>query len=106
MGGADEIVTDKTGTLTTNVMTVRGLYTMNEMYIEKSKFDNLKLSHLENRELITEGVLYNCSAYVQTNKDKRKEEVIGNPTESGVLRFFIDHSMDIDHILKSKEKII
>jgi len=106
MGGADEIVTDKTGTLTTNVMTVRGLYTMDEMFIEKSKFDNLKLSHLENRELITEGVLYNCSAYVQTNKDTRKEEVIGNPSESGVLRFFIDHSIMVDNILKSKEKTI
>jgi magnesium-transporting ATPase (P-type) len=91
MGGANEIVTDKTGTLTTNVMTVRGLYTMNEMYIEKSKFDDLKLINLENRVLITDGVLYNCSAYVQTNKDTRKEEVIGNPTESGVLRFFINH---------------
>jgi magnesium-transporting ATPase (P-type) len=91
MGGANEIVTDKTGTLTTNVMTVRGLYTMNEMYIEKSKFDGLKLINLENRVLITDGVLYNCSAYVQTNKDTRKEEVIGNPTESGVLRFFINH---------------
>jgi len=28
MGGANQIVTDKTGTLTTNEMTVRGLYTM------------------------------------------------------------------------------
>jgi len=28
MGGANQIVTDKTGTLTTNEMTVRGLYSM------------------------------------------------------------------------------
>ncbi len=28
MGGANQVVTDKTGTLTTNEMTVRGLYTM------------------------------------------------------------------------------
>lgn len=99
MGGADEIVTDKTGTLTTNVMTVRGFYTMDQTFIEEQKFDNLKLNHLDNRALISDGVLYNCSAYVQINKDSKKEEVIGNPSESGVLRFFIDHSVNVDTIL-------
>lgn len=39
MGGANQIVTDKTGTLTTNKMTLRGVYTLGEMYIEAHKFD-------------------------------------------------------------------
>lgn len=32
MGGADQICTDKTGTLTQNLMTVRGLWTCGEIY--------------------------------------------------------------------------
>lgn len=95
MGGANEIVTDKTGTLTTNKMTVRGLYTMDEMHIDDSRFDALKMIHLDNREVITEGILYNCSAYVQDNKDTKKEEVIGNPTESGVLNFLIKENVQV-----------
>jgi P-type E1-E2 ATPase len=42
MGGANQVVTDKTGTLTTNEMTVRGLYTMDKMFIETREFDEMR----------------------------------------------------------------
>ena len=38
MGGADQICTDKTGTLTQNKMTVSGLWTLDKIYVN----DNLK----------------------------------------------------------------
>lgn len=69
MGGANEIVTDKTGTLTTNEMTVRGLYTMDTMYIETQAFNNLRFHELSNKDHMVEGVLYNCSAHVEFNKE-------------------------------------
>lgn len=41
MGGANQIVTDKTGTLTTNEMTVKGVYTMDTAYTEEKDFNNM-----------------------------------------------------------------
>jgi P-type E1-E2 ATPase len=45
MGGADQICTDKTGTLTKNEMTVRGLWTMDQSYINQ-EIDNIKLKNI------------------------------------------------------------
>lgn len=45
MGGADQICTDKTGTLTQNVMTVRGLWTMDKIY-QNDNIDSLSVDTL------------------------------------------------------------
>lgn len=41
MGGADQICTDKTGTLTKNIMTVKGLYTLDKIFMpnESTSFE-------------------------------------------------------------------
>lgn len=81
MGGANQIITDKTGTLTTNEMTVTGVYTLDKKYIEPNDFCQLKFIDLPNREMMSESILYNCSAHVETNKITGKAIVVGNASE-------------------------
>lgn len=86
MGGANEICTDKTGTLTKNQMTVKAVY-INDQIIEgrPAAFKNL-----HSVELLTEGVLYNCSARIEKNEEKNIYEPRGNCTEQGLIRYLQD----------------
>lgn len=62
MGGASEICTDKTGTLTKNQMTVMEYYSMGNVYdaSRPSDFESIKV-----KELLKEGILFNCSARIE-----------------------------------------
>jgi magnesium-transporting ATPase (P-type) len=76
MGGANEICTDKTGTLTKNQMTVREFYTADQVFSGRpAKFETMPTN-----KLMIEGVLYNCSARVEIN-ERGFEEALGNCTE-------------------------
>lgn len=61
MGGADQICTDKTGTLTKNQMTVREFYSMEQVFNDKPS----NFSTMHTATLLAEGVLYNCSARLE-----------------------------------------
>ena len=76
MGGANEICTDKTGTLTKNQMTVQAIY-LNEQVVNgrPRNYTDYKSS-----ELMTQGVLFNCSARMERTKDGFYEPM-GNCTE-------------------------
>ena len=63
MGGADQICTDKTGTLTKNQMTVREFYSMEQVFNDKPS----NFSTMHTATLLAEGVLYNCSARLEKN---------------------------------------
>ena len=64
MGGANEVCTDKTGTLTKNQMTVKEFYTMDTVFTGRpSNFRDLVTA-----DLMAEGVLYNCSARLEKNE--------------------------------------
>lgn len=108
MGGANQVVTDKTGTLTTNKMTVRGLYTMDQMFIEPQTFDRMKFQDLGNKDLMVEGVLYNCSAHTEVDKRTGNPIAVGNASEQGIIRFFIDNGIgaNVESIFATKEKSI
>jgi P-type E1-E2 ATPase len=85
MGGANEICTDKTGTLTKNLMTVKEFYTLDQVYQGRpGNFKNLKTS-----QLLTEGVLFNCSARIERG-DHGKFVPKGNCTEQGLINFLMD----------------
>jgi magnesium-transporting ATPase (P-type) len=76
MGGANEICSDKTGTLTKNQMTVKEFYTLGQIFVGRpANFKQLKSS-----ELLSESVLYNCSARIEKN-DRGEMEPMGNVTE-------------------------
>jgi Ca2+ transporting ATPase len=76
MGGANEVCTDKTGTLTKNQMTVKEFYTMDTVHAGRPA--NFKEFYTS--ELMAEGVLYNCSARIEKN-DRGQQEPKGNVTE-------------------------
>ena len=76
MGGANEICTDKTGTLTKNQMTVKELYTCEQVFVGKPN-----LSNVPTFSLLEEGVLFNCSARIERNKETGAYEAKGNCTE-------------------------
>jgi Ca2+ transporting ATPase len=85
MGGADQICTDKTGTLTKNQMTVREFYTMEQVFNDRPA--NFKSLH--SATLLGEGVLYNCSARIEKTPEG-KSVPAGNVTEQGLIRFLLD----------------
>jgi len=98
MGGANEICTDKTGTLTKNQMTVEEFYTGQKVY--KAGKDCYKPNNITHGDLINEAVLYNCSARLEAGIP------MGNCTEKGLLHFLLDQNVDVDKMLKDKESAI
>jgi P-type Ca2+ transporter type 2B len=87
MGGADQICTDKTGTLTQNIMSVKGLWTLDKIH-QNENLDSLDVQALVNKELLAQGILFNCSARIERS-DTGLLDVKGNCTEQGCIRFLI-----------------
>ena len=74
MGGADQICTDKTGTLTKNQMETKAIYVFGKVIAEG---DLLQWTLNDaTRDHIVDSVLYNCSSYVEEKKpeDLAKEK--------------------------------
>lgn len=98
MGGANEICTDKTGTLTKNQMTVMEFYTMEKVHDRSATY----FKELQTHKLITEGVLFNCSARIEKNEEG-KDITKGNSTEQGIIKFLMDMNMPAYDLIKKKE---
>ena len=99
MGGANEVCTDKTGTLTKNQMTVKEFYTMDTVF--QGRPANFK--DLATADLMAEGVLYNCSARIERN-DRGEQEPKGNVTEQGLLRCLMDLHVPCMDTLLAKDQ--
>lgn len=98
MGGATQICTDKTGTLTQNKMTVKAVYINDAVY--EGRPANFK--DLPSAALLTEGVLFNCSARVEKNLVGVYEPK-GNVTEQGIIRFIQEVGFLAHEIIRQKE---
>ncbi|CAK80242.1 unnamed protein product (macronuclear) [Paramecium tetraurelia] len=84
MGGANNICSDKTGTLTQNIMQVTALYVerntiQNDVHTIKSKLNKNTV------ELMCESICYNSNAFPQKDKVTNKWIQIGNKTECALL---------------------
>ncbi|CAD8075591.1 unnamed protein product [Paramecium primaurelia] len=84
MGGANNICSDKTGTLTQNIMQVTALYVekntiKNDVHTIKSKLNKNTI------ELMCESICYNSNAFPQKDKVTNKWIQIGNKTECALL---------------------
>lgn len=94
MGGANEICTDKTGTLTMNKMSVKAFYTAEQVFDVLPK----DLSAVKTADLMYEGVLFNCSARVEMDHGKPVPK--GNCTEVGLINFLQDVKISAYDVLK------
>jgi Ca2+ transporting ATPase len=78
MGGAQEICTDKTGTLTQNKMTVV------EVYAEDS-ISNVDQFSEKTREVMFESICVNSTANIIYDAIEKKDVRVGNQTECGMI---------------------
>lgn len=91
MGNANEICTDKTGTLTQNKMTVQSAYLENQIIDgEKSP----QVMSLNSAQTIVSSVIMNCSAFIEPQKDKAGNIIggdvcTGNVTEVGLINYLV-----------------
>jgi len=90
MGGANEICTDKTGTLTQNRMQVTELYFKDQIHTAVVK-----------DAILEQCVFFNCTAFVE-NKDGIKV-VKGNATEVGLINYLLQ-SGNIDDLIEAKNQ--
>ena len=88
MGAITVICTDKTGTLTQNLMQVH------EAQVDKTKID-----------IVAEGISANSTAFLEETKDGRKPSGVGNPTEVALLLWL--HGQGKDYAtLRKQAKVI
>ncbi len=103
LGAVSTIVTDKTGTLTTNQMTVRKMYTNNTIYnisgVGYKPEGNITIGEnseniIENvssddalNKLLTTAILCNDAHLVENriSKDSKRWQITGDPTEGALL---------------------
>lgn len=105
MGGANNICSDKTGTLTKNLMTVT------KIYVEESSNNNIDDSIMRPStcRILGIGACVNSTAHPKINHNGNKVdfEQIGNKTECALLEMAYKFNYDFTRIRdKEKDKII
>jgi len=100
MGGADQICSDKTGTLTQNKMKVVTLY------IENSTEENLDNCSDQTKELFYLSVGFNSTAQLLKDEENEGKEIRqGNQTECGLLDFIKNYDQDYQQIRKDNDEV-
>ena len=84
MGNANEICSDKTGTLTQNKMTVMSLYAEDQVVDGET---NAAFMQMASHDDVMRAVIYNSTAKIAKNPETGVEETTGNATEVGLIKY-------------------
>lgn len=92
LGSTEIIASDKTGTLTMNQMTVEKVYTNGQLQSADTELgaDNTTLR------------IMNFANDTKVDPDGR---LIGDPTETALVQFGLDHNFDVRDVLKSEPRV-
>ena len=91
-GSTEIIASDKTGTLTMNQMTVEKVYT------------NGQLQNADT-ELGADNTTLRIMTFANDTKVDPDGKLIGDPTETALVQFGLDHNFDVREVLKSEPRV-
>ncbi len=92
LGSTEIIASDKTGTLTMNQMTVEKVYTNGQILDAVFDFDHSNTA-------------LRIMNFANDTKVDRSGKLIGDPTETALVQFGLDHGFDVREILKSEPRV-
>ena len=92
LGSTEIIASDKTGTLTMNQMTVEKVYTHGQLQNADT-------------ELGADNTTLRIMTFANDTKVDPDGKLIGDPTETALVQFGLDHNFDVREVLKSEPRV-
>ena len=92
LGSTEIIASDKTGTLTMNQMTVEKVYTNGQLQSADT-------------ELGADNTTLRIMNFANDTKVDPDGKLIGDPTETALVQFGLDHNLDVRDVLKSEPRV-
>ena len=92
LGSTEIIASDKTGTLTMNQMTVEKVYTNGQLQSAAT-------------ELGADNTTLRIMNFANDTKVDSDGKLIGDPTETALVQFGLDHNFDVRDVLKSEPRV-
>ena len=92
LGSTEIIASDKTGTLTMNQMTVEKVYANGQLQSADT-------------ELGADNTTLRIMNFANDTKVDPDGKLIGDPTETALVQFGLDHNFDVSEVLKSEHRV-
>lgn len=92
LGSTEIIASDKTGTLTMNQMTVEKVYTNGQLQSATTELD-------------ADNTTLRIMNFANDTKVDPDGKLIGDPTETALVQFGLDHNFDVRDVLKSEPRV-